>query len=147
MRMLRRFLSLPIRDQRLLVSAIILSFFFKIALRCCSLRTLLLLSSRVYPLFGRTRIPVTQITDRVVWAVSVVARRIPAAANCLSKALTAKFLLALEGYPTVLEIGVKKSDSNQFTAHAWLKSEGRILIGSAERNDYIALPRFDREEM
>ena len=145
MRILRRFFSLPIRKQRLLVLAIILLFFFKIALRCFSLKTLLLHSSKVYPLFGPHQNTVS-VTADVVWAVSTVAKYVPGLANCLTNALAAKLLLALEGCPSVLEIGAKIGDSNRLTAHAWLSIDDKILIGSSERSGYVALPRFDGEK-
>jgi hypothetical protein len=145
MRILRKFLSLPIRDQRLLVSAIFLSFFFKIALRCLSLNTLLNLCSKVHPVFSPS-LPPVPTTDKVVWAVSTAAKRIPGVANCLTEALTAKFLLALEGHSSVLEIGVKTGHSGRLKAHAWLKMDGAIIVGSSDRSDYVALPQFDGEK-
>jgi hypothetical protein len=144
MRILRKFLSLPIRDQSLLVCAIILSLFFKIALRCFSLKSLLRFSSRIRPRFVTFPNPDSS-PDKVVWAVSTAAKRIPGLANCLTEALTAKFLLALEGCSSVLEIGVKTSDSGHLKAHAWLRMNGAIILGSSDSGGYVALPQFDGE--
>ena len=146
MGILCRFLSLPIRDQRLLVLAVLLSLFFKVTLRRISFRTLLLFSSSVYPIFASPQGPISD-AERVVWAVSAVAKHVPVVCNCLVSALTAKFFLALEGCSSVLEIGVKVSGSNLLTAHAWLTVHGKVFVGSSERGKYVALPRFDGERI
>jgi len=144
MRIFARFIALPIQDVTFLILSIALLTFSKIGLRLFSLRTLLFFSERVFLRFGGPVPKTQQNTARVAWAVSTVARRVPALANCLAMALAGKYLLAMLGCPSVLEIGVTK-DCAQFKAHAWLKTDGKILIGSAERSEYSALPCFDGE--
>ena len=45
------------------------------------------------------------------------------------QALTAKTLLARAGQPAALRIGVAKKPDGHLEAHAWLESEGRIVVG------------------
>ncbi len=145
MRILRRLFSLPPLDRKLILGAVFLSCFFRVALRVCSLRRLVRFSSRIGARRPSGENPLW-IAQRVQWAVCTVSKRIPGLANCLASALTAKALLSLEGHPSVLEIGVKTGDSASFSAHAWLKTQDEILIGSGNMCGYVALPQFDGKD-
>jgi hypothetical protein len=70
-------------------------------------------------------------TDNIVWAVTAVSRRIPGA-TCLTQALASRVLLSRAGIPALLRIGVGRSETGAFAAHAWVESNGRIVIGGAE---------------
>ena len=67
-------------------------------------------------------------TDNVAWAVSAGSRYTPST-SCLVQALAAQMLLNRRGYLSQLRIGVAKGDAGQFQAHAWVESDGRIIIG------------------
>jgi hypothetical protein len=78
--------------------------------------------------------------ERIVWAVSV-ARRVVPRATCLPQALVGESLLARGGYPADLRIGVKKTGAGRLVGHAWVESEGRIVIGDLrELSAYTRLP-------
>lgn len=64
---------------------------------------------------------------RVGWAVRAVSRYVPGA-SCLTQALAARSLLAAEGRPSRLQLGMARIDGRP-QAHAWLESEGAIVIG------------------
>ena len=145
MRILYRFFGLPIRDQRLLLYSLVLLTLFKFALRWFSLKTLLFFSTKASSANADPKSGTKGSPDRVAWAVSSVARRIPTLGNCLAVALATKMLLNTEGCPANLRIGVTKGDFGQLEAHAWLESKGRVLIGSAEGDRYTPLPLFDGE--
>ncbi|ORC32660.1 hypothetical protein B4O97_15995 [Marispirochaeta aestuarii] len=49
--------------------------------------------------------------------------------DCLPKALAGRILFARYGYNTVLRIGAVRSSGSDFTAHAWLESDGKIVVG------------------
>jgi hypothetical protein len=75
-------------------------------------------------------------TARIVWAVELASRYVPA--TCLSRALSAQVLLARRGYPVLLHFGAVKEDG-RFLAHAWLESEGQVVIGGHVLEPYIPL--------
>ncbi len=68
---------------------------------------------------------------QVVRMVSVAAHHGPYRANCLRQALVAWALLQQHGFPTELKVGVKK-DLEGFAAHAWVESNGRIILGGED---------------
>jgi hypothetical protein len=83
--------------------------------------------------------------DSVVWAVTVASRYVPEA-TCLTQALAAQVLLARRGYPARLRIGVARSETGQFQAHAWVENGGRIVIGGTANPSYFTpLPPLERE--
>jgi Transglutaminase-like superfamily len=57
--------------------------------------------------------------------------RMPGAKTRLNQALATQMLLARRGYPALLHIGVAKGKEGQFQAHAWVESEGKVVIGGA----------------
>ncbi len=118
--------------------------FLSLALRVASLHILLHVSRKAAAISPRLVTEKTWSSDRIVWAVSAVARRVPALGNCLSVALAARLLLTIFGHSSSLRIGVAKGDSGQLEAHAWLEDNGTILIGSLEHDRYVPFPVFDR---
>jgi hypothetical protein len=92
-------------------------------------------SARVAPV----RLPEdTNVT--LAWGVTTAARYVPRA-TCLTQALAAQWLFAWFGHPTQLRIGVAKGNGKLLQAHAWLESEGRVLVGgeSLEQHEYAVL--------
>jgi len=79
--------------------------------------------------------------DQVRWAMAQAQRVIPKA-TCLPQALAAEALLTHGGLPAELQIGVKKTPDGKLTAHAWVVSEGRIVVGDLGRElaTYTRLP-------
>ena len=68
---------------------------------------------------------------RTAASVRRVSRYVPAA-TCLTQALATQFLLTRQGQVSSLRIGVTKTEAGEFKAHAWLESEGKIIIGGVE---------------
>jgi hypothetical protein len=83
----------------------------------------------------------TLTRDQVQWAMSKAQRVVPQA-TCLPQALAAEALLTRSGLPAQLQIGVKKTPSGKLTAHAWVVSDGRIVVGDLGRElaTYTPLP-------
>ncbi len=83
--------------------------------------------------------------EQIVWSVEAASCRIPFAENCLVKALVAHILLKEAGYPATLHIGVAKKDAESFQAHAWIESEGQVVIGAPEDDGprFIPLPNIE----
>lgn len=80
------------------------------------------------------------LVRRVAWGVRNAARAIPGA-TCLTQALAAQFLLARLGYPSQIRIGVAKDSDGELLAHAWLLSNGSVVIGGSmqELSRYVVL--------
>ena len=59
----------------------------------------------------------------------------------------APLLLARRGFPASLHIGVaKQGQEKQLEAHAWVESEGKVLIGGSEPGRYTSLLALEGEE-
>lgn len=63
-------------------------------------------------------------------------------ATCLTQALAGGFLIRRAGGNAVIHFGVARDDA-EFKAHAWLESEGDILIGGGIAAAYLPLTRAD----
>lgn len=78
--------------------------------------------------------------DQIRWAMHHAQRVVPRA-TCLPQAVAAEALLTRGGLPAHLQIGVKKTSDGKITAHAWVESDGRIVVGDLRDLDaYTRLP-------
>lgn len=68
---------------------------------------------------------------RLAWSVRNAARVVPGA-TCLTQALAAQFLLARSGRRSQIQIGVAQDSGGQVVAHAWLISNGHVVIGGSQ---------------
>jgi hypothetical protein len=65
---------------------------------------------------------------KIVQSVKLMSPYVPAA-TCLISALVAQILLEESGQSACLRIGVAKSESGMFEAHAWVESRGKVIVG------------------
>ena len=73
--------------------------------------------------------------ERIVWTVDAASRFVPGARHCLTQALVAQIFLLRRGYPAVVRFGVlPESKESGFIAHAWVESNGSIVIGGNALN-------------
>jgi hypothetical protein len=121
--------ALPSSDRTLLIEAAGAILLFRLGLAFVGVERLRAWSGRL----ARRQAP----TDRVAWAVGAVSRRLPGT-SCLASALAAQRLLSVRGRASDLHIGVAKQEK-KFAAHAWLVSEGRIVIGDSDGDTYELL--------
>lgn len=80
-----------------------------------------------------------QTVSRIAWAVSAVARRLPARTTCLVEALAGEAMLRRRGLAPTLRIGVREPGSGPtpLDAHAWVECAGSVVIGGlANLADY-----------
>jgi hypothetical protein len=132
--LLRRFLALSAADKWLLVKAALLLEAIKVGMRLLPFRTLRRLSARVAgaPARGlRHADRASSSVERVVWAVQTASRGTPGVKSCLTQALVAQMLLSRRGHPALLHIGVAKGERGRFQAHAWVESEGKVMVGGS----------------
>ena len=77
---------------------------------------------------------------KVAWAVKASSRYVPYA-TCLTRAMATTILLGRNGQQGRLRIGVAKNREGKLEAHAWVESQGRIVIGRmADLSRYTVLP-------
>ena len=136
MRRIRKFLNLSFSKQRLLIKAWILLGLIRLGLELFPFSTLRKFLNRLRSIMGGFEKEFSE--EQLVWSVAVVSRYIPKA-TCLAQALTAQFLLQQAGHQACLHIGVTEADEGRLKAHAWVESQGRILIGGFDLNKYTHL--------
>jgi hypothetical protein len=81
-------------------------------------------------------------SDEISWAVQAAGSALPGA-TCLVQALAANVLLAWRNQKTALHIGVARPGQDALRAHAWLESQGKIVIGDDGVEEFKPLPCFD----
>ena len=145
MKQIRKFLSLSSADRSLLLKSAFLLGVITLGLELRSFQTMQRFSMGKSQKTARVRHADRSVANRIAWAVRVASRYVPAA-TCLSQALAARMLLKQRGCPARLQIGVAKGERGQLEAHAWVESEGRIVVGnSRDLSRYTPLPSLEME--
>jgi hypothetical protein len=136
MRRLAKFFRLSFSDQRLLMRAVLAVVSAKLAIRTLRLPAARAAVKRLERLGWVVR---PARAERIVWAVETAGGAIPGMKNCLVQAVAAEAMLIRAGHPCELRIGAAKNGPRELIAHAWLESEGRVLIGDFELDRYAPL--------
>lgn len=127
MQRLFKLLSLTKRDRHLLIGAVFLLGVIRLGLWLMPLPTLRRLLCR--GIKGTKASGANTVTaDRIAWAVTLASRYIPGA-RCLAQALATQVLLGWYGCPSDLRIGVTRGKGGQLLAHAWVETQGKVVIG------------------
>jgi hypothetical protein len=136
---IHKLLSLPLPERWLLVKAATL-------LGVVRLMLWLLPFSSARRLFGwvcqdsQRLVTEPASTQRLAWAVSVASRFVPGASHCLTQAIATEILLVRRGYPAKVCFGVLPKATASLVAHAWVESNGVIVIGGADAEQrYVKL--------
>ena len=79
--------------------------------------------------------------QRLAWAVQATARLVPRA-TCLVRALALERLLKRDGQPARLRIGVAKKPGEALAAHAWLESDGLVLLAAPGFTELELVPAW-----
>ncbi len=139
MRRLYRLVAITSSDRRLLVSAILLLGTVRLGLWLLPFQTLRRFLAGMTQTTSKWQ-KSDQSVDKIIWAVRVASRYLPGKVKCLARALTTQVLLERHGYQALLRIGVAKSKQG-LEAHAWVESQGRIVIGGLKDiGRYTTLP-------
>lgn len=137
MRQVRKFLALSWRERWLVLKAFGALVVVRVALLTMS--------------FSRVRSGIREMArgardagarptpQQVARAVVACSALVPGGRNCLVRALATEILLARLGYHSELKIGAGKLPDGSFEAHAWLESEGKILVGEFELGRYAEM--------
>jgi transglutaminase superfamily protein len=132
-----KFLRLSWREQRLVAGAVLALSAVRIGLVALPFATVRGIVARRYRRLDDKRSRPT--LERVTWAIEAASHYVPGGSNCLVRALASEYVLGRFGYPCELKIGVAKGAAGEFAAHAWLESDGRVVIGEFEVDRYTAL--------
>ncbi|HUP01086.1 MAG TPA: lasso peptide biosynthesis B2 protein [Gemmatimonadota bacterium] len=140
----RRLLRRSPAEWRALVAAATLSVAVRLVLAVLPFRSALKLVRRLARPSRFASRPAGE-RERVVWAVHAVGRRLFPSKPCLTEALVGFLLLRRRGIPAELHLGVEKDDEKPgIRAHAWLESEGRVVVGGEESpSRYRRLPSLE----
>ncbi|OUL32377.1 lasso peptide biosynthesis B2 protein [Nostoc sp. 106C] len=139
MKRLRKFFSLTGGDRLLLVKAVLLLAVIRVGLKLLPFQQLRGLLAKIAQPRAKLQAVDEAFVNKVAWAVRVASPYLRAV--CLPQALATQVLLARCGYPTQLRIGITRSKGGQISAHAWLESQGEVVIGSAgNMARYIPVP-------
>ena len=136
-----KFRALPRAQQRLLFRCALLTAAVSAGLRLLPFATLQrwLQPPATKPAPAASAAPTS---DDIVWAVTLAGRYVPGA-TCLVQALVAERLLKRAGHPAQMRIGV--SNQPAFRAHAWVESEGKVLLGETEAlAEFTSLPALKK---
>lgn len=131
----RRLLAVPPGDWVLAARAGVVLVVLRLALLLLDFGTVRRLARRLAPISGE-RSPDPERTERLVRAVWRASARIPTGRNCLLRSLAVHLLLAREGIRSSLRIGVRAGESEDFSGHAWVEVDGRVVTlegGGLER--------------
>lgn len=151
MESLRRLLRLSLSEHWLLIKMLFLLGAIRLGLTLLPFQTMQCLLARFSePLAEPISHHAPQagyVADResIVWATSVVGKRILGDAPCLTQALAVRLLFRRRGHPAHLHIGVVKDSTGRLRAHAWIESDGEVVIGGpeSELERYTPLPGVD----
>jgi len=136
MRRIHKFLNLSSDQRRLLIKTWVLLGVIRLGLELFPFSTFRKLLSKLTPILVLFKKDFSK--EYLVWSVAVVSPYIPKT-TCLAQALTAQLLIQLAGHRACLHIGVNHGTGGCLEAHAWVESQGRILIGGFDINRYTHL--------
>ncbi len=143
MEQIRKFISLSTADQSLLLKSAFVLKTITLGLRVLSFQTMRRFLIGTRQKAGRAHYSNRPSANRIAWAVRVASRYVPAA-MCLAQALAVRMLLEQQGYPSQLHIGVAKNERGRLEAHAWVESQGRIMVGNLQDlSRYTPLPPLE----
>ena len=134
---IKSLLNLTPAERNHLVKALVLVVGIRIGLSLMPFPRFQTLLATFRASIGMSRVsvstPPTPSTQQLAWAVRTVSTYVPKV-TCLTQALAAQVLLEQHGYPTIVRIGVTNASEkgNSFQAHAWLESNGKMVIGQSD---------------
>jgi hypothetical protein len=133
-RAVARLIRLSPPERRLLVRAAWLLVLLRLALAALPLPLL----ERLVRRLARARSGTAPSVDQIGWALAAAARRVPGA-SCLVQALAARILLGRQRIPAVVRLGVARERGAALASHAWVESEGRVVVGDAHLDRYVPI--------
>jgi hypothetical protein len=140
----RKVLRLSSTDRNLVISAGLLLGGTRLGLWLLPFRAVQRIAARLAEPHVSPHSPNRFSVDRLVWAVTVASRYVPKA-TCLTQGTALYVLLRREGFPADLRIGIAEGEEGQLQGHAWVESEGRVVIGGPDLGRFTRLPALELE--
>jgi hypothetical protein len=116
------------RDKWLLLSSLFLLWFVRLSLSLIGYNRMI----RRVSFQPNLPFPSDALALRVALSIRTASALVPKP-TCLVQALAAKILLGLRGYASQIEVGVRRT-GDTFGAHAWLISDGKVVLGGDTEN-------------
>ena len=135
MRLLFKFLSLPTYKKILLIKAAFLLTIMRLVIFLVPLKSIKRLVEELLIIKSMVKQDTGQ--SEIKWAVDTASNYITFTKTCLVKSLAMHILLIRNGFESTLNIGVTKDKSEKLGAHAWVESDGEVLI--AKEHAYTRL--------
>lgn len=146
MRQLRKFLQLTWTERRILFQAWLLLWIVRLGLWIAPFARMRALVERwSQPPKHRAR-PSNITADRIAWLIEVASRYVLRGRHCLTRALAAEILLSRRLLPVKLHFGAFKDEQDKIQAHAWVESNGTVVIGGEELDRYTILKETQGSE-
>ena len=128
------------RGKKLFVQTYLTMFLIRLGMLLLPFNRLqnLVLKTRVMNFLAIAKSQVT--LGRIILAVHRSSKYSPGKVMCLARALTTAVLMNIYELPYELKIGVAKGESGRLDAHAWVVSEGKIIMGNLpDLSRYVAM--------
>lgn len=139
-----KFLRLDPRDRRLFLSALFLLAVVRIGLSVLPFKNLTKILGKLSRVVRYQHSCPPSLPDRIAWAIEKASAYVPAA-KCLCRGLVGQVLLSWHGVSSDLHIGIFKRSESELEAHAWVETDGRVLIGDLEDlSRYVLLPSLPK---
>jgi hypothetical protein len=136
---LHRFLRLSASEQWFLIKAVFLLEAIKLTMWLVPFKVLRRLVDKAVRMPVGVRRSDHFSVDTIGRVVLLASIHTPGEKTCFVRALATQVLLTRRGYAGSLHIGVLKTDEGAFQAHAWVKCEGKVVIGGYELDRYTSL--------
>lgn len=139
------FFRLSWAHQLLLVRAAVLVSVVRLMLNVLPFKSVYSILEWMARQAGRRRFRLQYTPAELASSVYVTSKYLLNDTPCLTRALAVELLLRRRKIPSDLRIGVARSEDGGFKAHAWVESEGDVLIGYlTDLNKYTVLPSVRR---
>ena len=132
MELLLKFTRLSQIERILLVKAVTLMAVIRIGLLVIPFKRLYRLVSEAGKKNSGRHNSDPEYQKHVVYAISRASKYFHGNNTCLIQSVVGLYLLEKNGISTKLCIGVVKNDSGGLCAHAWVESNGKIIIGGTK---------------
>lgn len=130
MKHLFKFINLNSTEKVLLCQSLIILLLIRLGLFLFTFAQLKHIIEQIpLVIFPRQKLSILS-REKIAWAVTIVSN-FPPPAKCLARALTTQLLLGVSGYQSHLLIGVAKNPQGDLDSHAWVESDGKIIIGNS----------------
>lgn len=132
MRRLARIFKMPFSDLCLLAESVLALAFVRLGLNFLRFQTLRQVLKKLSTGGKQEAPPERRLIKKVIWSVNKVSTYVPFFRNCLNRALATQVLLGRRGQEVDLRIGVARDPGGNLRAHAWIESDGQIVLGGTD---------------